>query len=77
MMAVMNGYVYYTLDRRPGPKEGATWCSKYGPFICTMIAAPLVLADQTRHVTQDLGWWAPVRASGGLVIFPMIIRAGF
>ena len=57
MMVVMNWYVYYTMDRRDGPADGATWCNKYGPFVCTMIAAPLVLADQARHVTQDLGWW--------------------
>jgi hypothetical protein len=57
LQAILNFYVYFTINRRAGLKEGSTTCNKYGPFICTMVAAPLVLADQVRHVTQDLGWW--------------------
>jgi len=30
---------------------------KYGPTILTALAGMLVMADISRHVMQDIGWW--------------------
>jgi len=51
-MLVLLGYTWHTTKRRVG-----TWCDKFGPFVCTAVAVPLVLADQLRHVLQDAGAW--------------------
>lgn len=52
MMMVLLAYTWYTVKRRSG-----TCCNRFGPFIFTAVAVPLVLADQMRHVLQDLNVW--------------------
>jgi len=43
---------------------GTHW-HKWGPTYLTILASFLVMADLTRHVLEDLGWW-PERLSSGL-----------
>ena len=52
MMIVVNIFIANGIKYRFG-----TCCQKYGPFILTMIAAPLICADLTRHVLNDLNIW--------------------
>lgn len=53
-MIVVNGFVFYTRKNR-SRRKGC--CHFWGPFICTMIAAPLIMADLMRHLLQDQGIW--------------------
>ena len=52
MMIVVNIFIANGIKYRFG-----TCCQKYGPFILTMIAAPLIRADLTRHVLNDTNIW--------------------
>jgi hypothetical protein len=52
MMIVVNIFIANGIKYRFG-----TCCQKYGPFILTMIAAPLICADLTRHVLNDTNVW--------------------
>jgi hypothetical protein len=54
MMVVIITVVVYSLKKRPA-KLG--FIQRYGPLICTIIAAPLIMADLTRHVLQDTNIW--------------------
>jgi len=54
MMAVVNGFMVYTLKNRD-PSRGK--CFYYGPLALTLTATPLILADIIRHVLQDNGIW--------------------
>lgn len=49
-------FLHRQSDRR---KElGGHWL-RYGPTYLAVLGALLVLADEVRHVSQDLGWWKP------------------
>merc|ERR550514_2250710 len=52
MMLVVNGFIFTTRKNRFG-----TWFQINGPFIMTMIAVPLIMADLLRHLLQDQGVW--------------------
>lgn len=54
MMVLVNGFMIHSLKhriRRRGFKH------YYGPLICTLVAAPLIMADLTRHVLSDWNVW--------------------
>eukprot|EP01083_Nonionella_stella_P092348 258497_1 len=53
MMLMVNGFIWWSARKKRGPK-----CARYGPLVMTMVAAVLIMADLSRHVGQDLGWWA-------------------
>lgn len=55
-MLGINIYQAYGIKRRAKWYKGKT-CKIYGPTIMTCIAAPLILCDLLRHVTQDAGVW--------------------
>jgi thiol-disulfide isomerase/thioredoxin len=62
------------VKRRQRKYKGKNCFVVYGPFILTIIAAPLILADQTRHVLSDMydltgfGWaWC-----GDNPVFPRV-----
>lgn len=62
------------VKRRQRKYAGKNWFVVYGPQIITIISAPLIMADQTRHVLSDLydltgfGWaWC-----GDNNVFPRI-----
>jgi len=50
MMILVNAFMVYTLKKRR--KERPRW-RKYGPLACTLLAAPLVMADLLRHLLND------------------------
>lgn len=52
MMIIVNIFIANGIKYRFG-----SCCQKYGPFILTLIAAPLICADLTRHVLNDTGVW--------------------
>lgn len=52
MMMVVNGFIWKTRKNRWG-----TWFQINGPFIMTMLATPLIMADLLRHLLQDQGVW--------------------
>jgi len=53
-MIALNGYMLYCAltKRRKLPFQ-----QKFGPFILTVIAALLIMADLLRHVLQDVNIW--------------------
>lgn len=52
LMMFVNGFMIYTLKNRYG-----SCCQKFGPLMCTLTAAPLILADLVRHLLQDHDVW--------------------
>jgi len=70
MMVFVIAYLWYTLKRRS--RKRGFW-HKYGPLICCMIAAPLVLADTTRHVLQDKGIWKECDRTKGEIWGPQCL----
>jgi len=59
MMLALTGYVMWHSRIRWG-----THWQKYGPSYLMWLSTVLVMADLTRHVLNDLGWW-PGQMSGG------------
>lgn len=53
-MLIVIGFLVYSLKKRPA-KLG--FVQRYGPLILVCIAAPLIMADLTRHVLQDTNVW--------------------
>jgi len=58
MLVVMIIFTANSTKRRYGSK----W-KKYGPLIFVSLAFPLIMADLTRHVFQDVDWWPPPGSS--------------
>jgi len=54
LMIVVNGFMIHTLKHRIRRRG---FCNYYGPLMLTMIAAPLIMADLTRHVLSDWNVW--------------------
>lgn len=52
LMIVVNVFIARGIKFRWG-----SCCQKYGPFILSMIAAPLICADLLRHVLNDTNVW--------------------
>lgn len=52
LMIVLNGFCWHSRKRRAG-----TFWQVNGPFVFTLIAAVFVMADITRHILLDVGWW--------------------
>jgi len=53
--------IYVALHAR---SRYGTHSQKFGPTYLTVAASFLVMADLTRHVVEDLGWW-PERLPNG------------
>mmetsp|Transcript_6234 Transcript_6234/g.22157 ORF Transcript_6234/g.22157 Transcript_6234/m.22157 type:complete len:195 (-) Transcript_6234:1053-1637(-) len=53
-MIVVNGFMVHTLKHRIRRRG---FFHYYGPLLCTLIAAPLIMADLTRHVLSDWNVW--------------------
>jgi len=54
MMVALNGYMLYcALTKRKKLSFG----QKFGPFMLTVLAAFLIMADLLRHVLQDVNIW--------------------
>lgn len=54
--------VLYLVWRGKGRRTGTKF-QVWGPLVCMLIAFPLVLSDQVRHVMQDLDWWPANKGS--------------
>jgi len=59
MMLGLTAYIYYHSRSRYG-----THWHKYGPTYITILSTLLVMADLTRHVLADLGWWTESQGAG-------------
>jgi len=59
MMLGLTAYVAYHAKTRYG-----TYWHRWGPTYLTIMAGILVMADLTRHVVEDLGWWSPYQDNG-------------
>jgi len=44
-------------------RNGTRW-HKWGPLYLSMLSTILVMADLSRHVIEDLGWWGPYYDNG-------------
>jgi len=53
LMIVVNVYVAYKTKSRP---KKPIW-KRFGPLVCTICAAFLIMADLLRHVLQDTNVW--------------------
>ncbi|KNC77605.1 hypothetical protein SARC_09937 [Sphaeroforma arctica JP610] len=52
-MSNISQYVWWKCaNQRKG-----THMNRFGPFYLTLMAVPLVMADLTRHILQDSGYW--------------------
>jgi len=58
MVLVICIYIEYTADRRRGKHF-----NKWGPTYLCILAAMLIMMDQSRHVLQDMDWWPPPGSS--------------
>jgi len=54
MMILLNCFIFWSLKNRSREMGFCVYC---GPFILTLCAAPLIMADPLRHVLQDTGAW--------------------
>ena len=54
-MITVNAVMLYTMRRR----AHMAGFQRYGPFVLTLCAAPLIMADIIRHVLQDADIWKP------------------
>jgi len=54
MMILLNYFIFWSLKNRSHQRG---FCHYWGPFILTLSAAPLIMADPLRHVLQDTGAW--------------------
>lgn len=58
MMVLVNFFMFHTLpQRKDDENRPLVGCVRYGPLICTMVAAPLILLDLCRHALQDTQVW--------------------
>jgi len=57
-MLLIIGYTAYKSRERPPPH----W-SQFGPLYCTVLAGLFIMAEPTRHVVMDQGWWSEVSLS--------------
>lgn len=64
MMILVNAFIFWSLKNR---QRSRGWCYYWGPFVFTMMAAPLIMADLMRHVLQDQGVWKECNRPNGLV----------
>lgn len=53
---MMLGLIFFVARQSKRRKNGTCWF-KWGPTILLCIASVFVLADLTRHVGQDAGWF--------------------
>lgn len=57
MMIGINIYIGCRVKKFRAKWYRGRFCKTYGPLICSMVAAPLILADLFRHVAQDQNLW--------------------
>jgi len=54
MMIAINAFMYHNMTKY---RRGMDTRQRIGPFLCTLIAAPLIMADLTRHILSDTNVW--------------------
>lgn len=62
MMILLNWFMLRALKQRYIPMTSGhgcmgRCCQKYGPALLTALATPLIMAEPTRHVMGDTGFW--------------------
>mmetsp|Transcript_28962 Transcript_28962/g.84883 ORF Transcript_28962/g.84883 Transcript_28962/m.84883 type:complete len:309 (-) Transcript_28962:305-1231(-) len=57
LLMVAVGAMLFRAARRGPRSRVKSPARRYGPFLLLCAAAPLILADIVRHVSQDVGWW--------------------
>eukprot|EP01134_Creolimax_fragrantissima_P004789 CFRG4789T1 len=55
-LAILSNIAQYVWWKTSLSRRG-THMQKFAPFYVTLLAVPLVMADLTRHVLQDSGFW--------------------
>ena len=55
-LTMMMIYLIYTIYKTRTRRGGK--CHKFGPLIMLIFAIMFIMADLTRHVGQDLGYWS-------------------
>ena len=56
MMLLVLGFVYSKVKLRK-QLPGSTWVHWYGPSVSVFVAALFIIADPTRHLMLDTGFW--------------------
>lgn len=62
-LAMFAGVCWFTLSQSRRRRQMPTHWLRYGPSYLVCLAAVMIMADQTRHVLQDLQLWKSSSAS--------------